>query len=114
MLDLQQVHGNRNPCSYERGFNGSDTLERKVTPTHIHMSLTTAANWGEPLCGAERQTWKEECMSDSFAKTLPRCPNCLDIVGELSYQTITEPKVIPDVKEEKEAISFISLSMYLE
>lgn len=42
-------------------------------PEVIHLSN---------ICGAKKRSWSEECMADSFARTLPVCEECKALYKE--------------------------------
>jgi hypothetical protein len=51
---------------------------RAREPTMIHISCGD----GEPLCNTDTYPWPERCMDESFARTLPICPDCEQIVAK--------------------------------
>ena len=44
--------------------------------------IHTSYGDGENLCDADTYPWPERCMDDSFARTLPVCPDCVEIASE--------------------------------
>ena len=42
---------------------------------HLHSESDT-------ICGAKSRSWPEECMADSFARTLPVCEECKAVYKE--------------------------------
>jgi|11BtaG_2_1085332.scaffolds.fasta_scaffold06874_5 hypothetical protein len=49
------------------------------TPTVLHTSIDGIGY----LCGAERiDSWHERCMSDRFAKSLPKCEDCEEVKNQ--------------------------------
>ena len=81
-------------------------------PTHLHYSTGR-----ERLCGEPVIAWPDKYMGDAFARTLPMCPNCLEISKKSGIQekprqiTYTEPKSIPEPVTHK---PLITLSHYLD
>ena len=46
-------------------------MARKPKVLHLHG-----------MCNAKRRSWPEECMNDSFARTLPICEDCKVVYKE--------------------------------
>jgi len=47
--------------------------EKRYTPTVLHTSI----DGNTYLCGMEREgSWHDKCMTDTFAKSLPKCKDC--------------------------------------
>jgi len=47
--------------------------EKRYTPTVLHTSI----DGNTYLCGMEREgSWHDKCMTDAFAKSLPKCKDC--------------------------------------
>jgi hypothetical protein len=66
-----------------------------IKPTVIHASRSDGY-----LCGKERENWAERYLSDEFARTLPRCPECmlkrgLTFPDEVEPQYVVQQEVAP-------------------
>lgn len=49
-----------------------------VKPKYLHFAHDNHSYF----CGAESIEWAEKYLTDDFAKTLPKCPDCLTVYGE--------------------------------
>jgi len=52
--------------------------ERKITPVALHIIDTESEDYESYLCGVRRRSWREVCLSDEFARELPKCKECID------------------------------------
>ena len=53
--------------------------ERRYKPTRLHTSI----DGNTYLCGDKREgSWRDRCMTDKFARSLPLCEDCEEVKGQ--------------------------------
>ena len=63
--------------------------EKRYTPNVLHTSIDGTGY----LCGEERiGSWHDRCMSDRFAKSLPKCEDCEAVKQQMNVTPPPPPQ----------------------